>query len=119
MLYKNLRKKSDNSYIIDLDGIDYQITEDYPQAGDYVYTKVHEYAVKNPHEVAEYEDTPLYQPTRLEEIDMELKRIDEQYRTARTLAEAAMGNNYAIERLKQAEERAAALRQERAALNQA
>ena len=115
MIYQNIRKKTDGSYLIDFSGMDYQVTPDYPENGDYCYENVHAYALQHPNEVNPYEDAPLYQPTRLEEIDMELKRIAEQYRTARTLGEAAMGTEYAINRLKQADELAAAPRNERAA----
>ncbi|MDR0454760.1 MAG: hypothetical protein LBH05_08120 [Deferribacteraceae bacterium] len=46
----------------------------------------------------------------------ELEKIDKEYRTPRTLADAVLGNEWAINRLKEAEELAEPLRIELAEL---
>jgi hypothetical protein len=51
-------------------------------------------------------------PTEKEIIEMRLQMIDREYRTPRTLADAARGNAWALSRLAQAEELSEPLRAE-------
>ena len=59
-------------------------------------------------------DEPTEKPAsmRIEEIKAELAKIDREYRTPRTLAEAAQGNEYALNKLAEADSLSEALRAE-------
>lgn len=75
------------------------------------WENIKKYADAHPDEVEQFDDTPP-PPTREQEIRNEISHIEWEYKTTRTLSDAALGNEYALNRLREAETLLAPLRAE-------
>lgn len=117
-----IQRKSDNTFIIEFNGMPFHVTPEYPKAEQYgkewTHAYISRYAETHPEDVEEYREPEPEPLTREEEIRNEIYRIETEYKTTRTIADAAMGNEWAINRLREAEELLKPLRAELAALSE-
>lgn len=107
------KHRQDNTFIINHNGMPYHLTpESEPEAG--LYKKMLSAYKINPESFEEEAARPAPDSklVRRAEIQAELSRIDTEYRTLRTLADAATGSEWALERLVQADTLSKLLREE-------
>ena len=131
-----IQRKTDGNFIIDYNGLPFGLPRDFnesipapdwlrkPKADEYepgsvlTWELVKEYADAHPEDVSDYVEPQPKPLTHEQEIRNEISRIEWEYKTTRTIADAAMGNEWAINRLREAEELLKPLRAELATLSE-
>ena len=111
--------RQDDTFVIEYNGNPYHLTPTCGQKAMYAETLA-QYKAKPKKFEEEYPpEPPSPEEVRKGEILAELAKIDTEYRTDRTLADAVLGNKWAIARLEEAERLAEPLRTELAELLEA
>ena len=86
MHYNNIRIKQDGSYIINLNGMDYHVTQEYPAHGAYTYANLHAYVGAHPDEVTNYvEPLPPEPETKQYNVEDAITKV-------KTLIQARLDN---------------------------
>ena len=112
--------RQDNTFVIKHNGMPCHIMPtDEPVPGMYAETLAQYRANPSDFEEEYPPEPPSPEEVRKGEILEELAKIDTEYRTDRTLADAVLGNEWAVARLQEAERLAEPLRQELAELLEA